>query len=327
MIKFNLECVDVADVESDMLLLKYAQKHYGADEQIANLLHSRGVSIPETMPAPGDYRIVETNGCIAPRAVMFLGTPPPYAFDYLSINEFARRASEILIAEGLPVTHVTTTIHGVGFGLDPCESLEQLVLGIVTEAASGNLGTLQNVTIIDRSRQRYELLSRYLRDNEEKWRIPSTTTWGGPAGTITGTILPGSADAANPPVQPKGHVFAAMPYSEEFEDVYEFGIYASVRKLGYACEHVGEAAFTGDVLQRITRRIETAELVVADLTGARPNVYLEVGYAWGREIPTIIIAREGEDLHFDVSRHKCLFYRNIKHLAKALTSLIEQLQL
>ena len=74
--------------------------------------------------------------------------------------------------------------------------------------------------------------------------------------------------------QEKPHVFVAMPFSEEFEDYYEFGVYAAVRECGLICEHVGTAAFTGDVLERIRHRIATAALVIADLTTARPNVYL-----------------------------------------------------
>ena len=77
-------------------------------------------------------------------------------------------------------------------------------------------------------------------------------------------------------------VFVAMPFAEEFEDVYEFGIYEPVRKCGYICERVDETHFAGDILQRIKDRIQAAKFVLADLTGGRPNVYLEVGYAWGQ---------------------------------------------
>ena len=123
---------------------------------------------------------------------------------------------------------------------------------------------------------------------------------------------------AEEPLEPsaKGLVFVAMPFAEEFEDVYQFGIYETVRRHGFVCEQVGQAAFTGDILQRIREKIANAELVIADLTHSRPNVYLEVGYAWGRQVPVVIIAREGEDLHFDVQGHRTIIYRNISHLAK-----------
>ena len=46
--------------------------------------------------------------------------------------------------------------------------------------------------------------------------------------------------------------------------------------------------------------------------------YLEVGYAWGCGVPVVILARQGEELHFDVQMHRCITYKNITHLAKEL---------
>ncbi len=59
-------------------------------------------------------------------------------------------------------------------------------------------------------------------------------------------------------------------------------------------------------------------MVIADVTGSNPNVYLEVGYAWGRDIPTLLVARAGEALKFDVKTQKCIYYKNITHLRKQL---------
>jgi hypothetical protein len=123
----------------------------------------------------------------------------------------------------------------------------------------------------------------------------------------------------------KGRVFVAMPFSEAFENVYEFGIYPAVRSCGLICERVDEAHFTGDVLARIRDGIESASLVIADLSEGRPNVYLEVGYAWGKGIPVIFVAQKGEKLHFDVSTHRCLFYGRFAKFAEDLEQLIRGL--
>ncbi len=41
--------------------------------------------------------------------------------------------------------------------------------------------------------------------------------------------------------------------------------------------------------------------MIAVLTGANPNVYLEVGYAWGKgRRPTILVTDDAEDPRFDV---------------------------
>ena len=116
-----------------------------------------------------------------------------------------------------------------------------------------------------------------------------------------------------------------MPFSEEFEDTYEFGIYAPVRNCGLICEKTNESAFTGDILHRIRDRIATADVVITDLSEGRPNVYLEVGYAWGKNVPVVILARDGEKLHFDVSTHRCIYYKSIRQLARDLEKLLRGL--
>ncbi len=121
----------------------------------------------------------------------------------------------------------------------------------------------------------------------------------------------------------KKRVFVAMPFAEEFQNVYEYGIYPAVRNCNMICERVDETHFTGDVLNRIRGGIETSNLVIADLTEGRPNVYLEVGYAWGRGIPVIFVAKKGEKLHFDVSTHRCIFYGSYNKFAEELENLIK----
>jgi hypothetical protein len=68
----------------------------------------------------------------------------------------------------------------------------------------------------------------------------------------------------------------------------------------------------------VKKRIPSAALVVADLSTANPNVYLEVGYAWGCGKPTILTVRQTEDLKFDVRGQRCLVYRSIQSLEEML---------
>jgi nucleoside 2-deoxyribosyltransferase len=69
----------------------------------------------------------------------------------------------------------------------------------------------------------------------------------------------------------------------------------------------------------VRARISGARLVVADLTSANPNVYLEVGYAWGKGVPTVLIAKSEDALKFDVRSHRCIVYSSIKDLEDKLT--------
>lgn len=45
---------------------------------------------------------------------------------------------------------------------------------------------------------------------------------------------------------------------------------------------------------------------------------LEVGYAWGRNVATILLAKDVGDLKFDVKGQRCIIYKSIKHLEECL---------
>jgi hypothetical protein len=205
------------------------------------------------------------------------------------------------------VRSLITTVHGAGYGLDIEESLQAMVFGF---QLGGDAGALSKITFIEQQPRRVDLLRTALRE---------LGPLGGPPRTLAspGLLAPAPTD--------KRTAFVAMPFTEEFEDVWEFGIYAPIRRCGYACEKVDVSAFAGDIVARIQEGIRDAHFVVADLTHEKPNVYLEVGYAWGLQKPVILLAREGQKLHFDLSHHKCIFYKTIGKLAADLERLVEEL--
>lgn len=53
--------------------------------------------------------------------------------------------------------------------------------------------------------------------------------------------------------------------------------------------------------QEIFAKLHRSNVVLADITGARPNCFLELGYALGRSLPTMVMARQGSSLPFDIS--------------------------
>jgi hypothetical protein len=233
---------------------------------------------------------------------------------------FARRAVEKIVDLGLPAQFLTTTVHGTGYGLDGGEALQCLVRGFQEGLSKYKVTMIERITFLTLVEREERMLNAGL----------------GAIATITAsTAEPPASDGVRlrdaPQEQPpltvsKRRVFVALPFSEEFHNVYEFGIYPAVRNCGFICERVDETHFTGDVLGRIRGGIEAADLVIADLTEGRPNVYLEVGYAWGRGIPVIFVAKKGEKLHFDVSTHKCIFYGKFSEFTKALEELIRGIE-
>ena len=335
--KFTVQQSDITELPSDLLLLKHAKGFHGGDLAVADLLTgSGGCTEAEISPRPDEFAIVQTAKTIAPSRVMFLGTPPLRDFSYSQMHHFAARAIEILAQERLSLAVMTTTIHGVNYGLDAIESLQSLVRGFQEGLTRHPECRVDEIVFVEKRERTARILKAALENlhnstppaRVEPRRVvlekaePSFQT-SPKVDKPFAVAAPGDTTRAEASRETgKKHVFVAMPFSEDFQDIYEFGIYEPIRRCGYICERVDEPSFTGDILQRITSRISTAELVIAELTGARANVYLEVGYAWGKGIPVVTLAREGEKLHFDVSTQRCIFYRTIGQLAKELEKLV-----
>jgi hypothetical protein len=317
--EFDLVNQDILSFRSDLLLLKYSQARFGLDWTVASILIGNGVCRSEEIaPAPGEFVILEPSlPIITAKRVMFLGTVGPERLGYDELHAFARRAIEIMAAENLPVSRMTTTIHGVGFGLDAGEAIQHLAVGFLEGVRSFRPRTLQKITFVEGKVRRLKPAASALASIGLRTASTEENEW-----VYRESVPTRSAGRGGVTLEKRDHVFVAIPFSEEFEDVYEFGIYEPVRKCGYICERVDETSFTGDVLERIRNRVESAKFVIADLTGGRPNVYLEVGYAWGKGVPVIFIAREQEELHFDVKTHRCIYYRTIGQLSKDLERLI-----
>lgn len=97
------------------------------------------------------------------------------------------------------------------------------------------------------------------------------------------------------------------PKHPDFVDVEDF--FSSVVRpvvedeLGYRLEIVdGEQPFEqARVDHEIFVKLHRSARVFADLTGERPNCFLELGYALGRCVPLMVMAREGAELPFDIT--------------------------
>lgn len=288
--KISVECADLVDFDCDVLVLKYAQTFYGADAFVADRLKS--ISFIDVSPHTSRYALLSSKNKIAAKNVLSISVPPLPQFDYQQIREFASYSLQVL-AEQMPgATHIAMTMHGAGYGLDEREAFIAQITGLLDAFHTGILpSSLARITIVERDKDRALRLKQILEEY-----LPSTGL---------------QSDA-------KPHIFVAMPFSEEMEDVYNYGIKIPVNTAGFLCERVDMLTFTGDILTRIKSRIETSSLVIADLTGANPNVYLEVGYAWGKNRPTLLLSRENYDLKFDVRGQRCIKYKNISDLEKKL---------
>jgi len=308
---------DALVVPADVLVLKYAQAPFGVDAQVVWRLNANaaGVFPPVSLPEPGSVTLVESRGLIGARMVMLVGVVPLGEFGYEEIRSFASRALAAL-ADALPkAAEIALTLHGVGFGLDETEAFRAELAGIVEAFESGkHPRALRRVVIVEHDSRRVERLQRQLDE------ILPDASAARPAKQAASALQSDALRTAGKASRQKAHVFVAMPFAKEFDDRFHYGIHTAIRNAGYLCERADMATFTGDILLWVKERIASAELLVADLSGANPNVYLEVGFAWGRGLPTVLLASEEKDLLFDVRGQRCLVYQgSIRVLEQLLT--------
>lgn len=310
--RIYVEETDVLDWPCDVLVFKYAQGFYGADEIVARRLMSRSHDYPDISPKPGKFVLLPAKGQVTAKSVLFVGVPELYKFDYKQIREFAVSSMKILSSELPGTQHIAMTMHGVGRGLDERESFLSQIGGLVDSFQSDAVPQfLERVTIVEKDPKRAERLRDILKEN-----LPSRFV--GETSGARRSVLSRPVKEAGITSRAKPYVFVAMPFADEMEDVFELGIRPPADEAGYLCERGDTIAFTGDILSHIKARIDTAALVIADVTGGNANVYLEVGYAWGKDRPTLLLARRGEELKFDVQGQRCILYKNVTELKKSL---------
>jgi Putative DNA-binding domain len=132
-----------------------------------------------------------------------------------------------------------------------------------------------------------------------------------------------SASYVSLPEEGPIRVFVAMSFREEEEpalvDYWQAMLRAAERaRREFKLIRLDEVEGDYDIVDRIYKEIDAAHIVIADLTLSPPNVYLEIGYARGREKQVIQTCRYDTRLEFDVRGRRTLTYRNATTLEHKL---------
>lgn len=309
-IEIRVLAEDVILHPASVLVLKYAQSLHGADKEVATVANLA----VKNMPMTNQHSLFPAPAGVAADALLFLGVGPLHQFGYRQIREFARRALLVTFQEMSNAYEVALTLHGPGYGLDELEAFKSEVAGLLDAVREGHVPeALSRITFVERSTRRARMMQAELDRLHESAR---------PSGQGS-TRIPDieRLRSVGYDSSAKSHAFVAMPFNGDLEDHYDYAILPSVRGRGLLCERVDQQKFTGDVIEYMKGRISSATILLAEVSSRNPNVYLEIGFAWGRSIPTVLICRENsEDLAFDIRSQRVIRYGRIKDLEAKLNA-------
>jgi hypothetical protein len=126
--------------------------------------------------------------------------------------------------------------------------------------------------------------------------------------------------------------FVAMPFSAHLQSTFEDAIHPVVEEAGLRCVRADDFFAPRPIMDDIWGSLETARLVIADLTERNANVFYEAGlaHALGRDV--ILLAQAIDDVPFDLRHVRCLLYTDTyrgiiklrKDLAAAISAALER---
>jgi hypothetical protein len=103
--------------------------------------------------------------------------------------------------------------------------------------------------------------------------------------------------------------FVLMPFTEKFIERFNYGVKPVAAELGIKASHVGEQQFFNEsILSRIYSQIDSASLIIADMTGRNPNVFYEVGYSHAKNKFCVLLTEDVDDIPFDLQHHRHIIY-------------------
>lgn len=107
--------------------------------------------------------------------------------------------------------------------------------------------------------------------------------------------------------------FIIMPYDPRFDDVHHWirqSVSMAVSGMTIEAFRLDEDQRAGRIVGRLERELAAADFCVADVTGRRPNVMWEIGYAMALGKHPILVADAEQELPFDLhDMHRIIYDR------------------
>ena len=102
--------------------------------------------------------------------------------------------------------------------------------------------------------------------------------------------------------------FVVMEFDARYDSLYSEVIKPVCQDHGFEAYRADDVYRPGIILQDIISGLKESDVIIAEISPANPNVFYELGYAHAVEKPTVLLARRGGELPFDISGYRVIFY-------------------
>ena len=119
-------------------------------------------------------------------------------------------------------------------------------------------------------------------------------------------------------------VFVSMWFNSKNSVIYKNFIKKAIKESGYEPYRVDDDEFNQAIIDVIIGEIRKSKFVIVDLTGQRPNVYYEAGFAYGLNLAVIYTCNKDdkEKSHFNVNHNKIIYWEDGEDLYNQLKNRI-----
>ncbi|MXV20131.1 hypothetical protein [Deinococcus xianganensis] len=123
--------------------------------------------------------------------------------------------------------------------------------------------------------------------------------------------------------------FVIMPFGAKFDTVYQKIISPPLQEAGYQVDRADSLSDRSNIIKKIIKGMNRADIIIADLTDNNPNVFYELGICHAMNKKVIMITQNIDVMPFDLKQYVLESYTkdidDVDKFHKSLQSLLQSI--
>lgn len=119
--------------------------------------------------------------------------------------------------------------------------------------------------------------------------------------------------------------FVLMPFEDKFDLIYRYVLVPALESAGFKVHRADSTLDQRNIIKDIIESIDSADLVIAEITTLDPNVMWEVGVAHALLKPTLQLTLAIEDAPFDLKAYRMIPYSTSQEKIEELQNKLREI--